>query len=462
MLFSSPIFFAFFAVFLLVYWRIPERLRLWTIIVGSTVFYAWWRVEYVFLPYALSLIGYSGALLVAKAEDPSVRRRRLIAVLAVLFLPLLVFKYTNFVLNEVFGAAFDSEIVHLGLLLPLGISFITFTICAYVVDVYRGVYPVETRLSRLLGFVLFFPHLIAGPILRPRELIPQLGALRSIVDARVTLATTIFTVGLVKKLVFADQIAHAVDSVYAGKIAVTGWDCLLAIYGFSVQIYCDFSGYTDMAIGLALVLRIKLPNNFARPYASGSVIEFWRRWHITLSHWLRDYLYIPMGGNRHGKARQLRNLVVTMVLGGLWHGAHWTFVLWGLVHGLAIAFLHLLGMSVRPPRMPNWLRVFLTFHFVTLAWILFRAPSLSSAKQVASGAFEGRWIDLDAFWQANAFVIILVMIFLAAHRFDSHAWLRLAVRKVPRAALWPVLIMFWALAITVSQASSSNFIYFDF
>src|SRR6185437_9531767 len=206
-------------------------------------------------------------------------------------------------------------------MLPLGISFVTFTLTAYVVDVYRGRFRVERNLVKMRGYVLFFPHLIAGPILRPHELLPQLGHLRRALGARFTLGVALFAIGLVKKVIFADTISVLVDHVYHESGVVSGWEYLLAVHGFSMQIYCDFSGYTDMAIGLAYILRIRLPTNFRRPYISSSIVEFWRRWHITLSFWLRDYLYIPLGGNRQGRSRQMLNLLITMVLGGLWHGA---------------------------------------------------------------------------------------------------------------------------------------------
>lgn len=461
MLFSSPIFFVFFAAFFAIYIFVPARFRLATIIAGSTVFYAWWRPEYVALPYVMTLIGYLGALYVASTVDPVARRRRLIAAVAVLFVPLLIFKYTDFLLSGTIGPMIGGQFPRLDLVLPLGISFITFTISAYLIDVYRGVYPLERRFARLLGYVLFFPHLIAGPILRPRELLPQLGDLPAIVRNRLPLATAIFTCGLVKKLVVADQIAAAVDAVYKSPAAANAWESLLAIYGFSVQIYCDFSGYTDMAIGLALVLGVRLPNNFSRPYLSVSIVEFWRRWHITLSHWLRDYLYISMGGNRHGLVRQIRNLIVTMVLGGLWHGANWTFVLWGLVHGLAIAGQHLIGRTVRLA-IPRWLGGLLTFHLVTLAWILFRAPDLGTAGKILCSPFMASWTGADAFFAGHSFALLLLVLFAATHRLDSHARIRLAVRRCGRHLLWLVLVLAWVLAITVSQGSSSNFIYFDF
>src|SRR4029078_5291206 len=195
---------------------------------------------------------------------------------------------------------------------------------------------------------------------------------------RLTVPLAIFTIGLVKKLVFADKIADALDSIYRlapGQVSAPS--ALLAIYGFSAQIYCDFSGYTDMAIGLALMLGVRLPNNFLRPYTAVSIVDFWRRWHITLSLWLRDYLYIPLGGNRKGRLREVRNILITMTLGGLWHGANWTFVIWGLVHGVSAAATHTIQRALGRTRvMPRSVAVFLTFHLVTLAWVFFRAPGV--------------------------------------------------------------------------------------
>src|SRR5690606_19912315 len=204
---------------------------------------------------------------------------------------------------------------------------------------------------------------------------------------------------------------------------------------FSAQIYCDFSGYTDMAIGLAYILRIRLPTNFLRPYGATSVIDFWRRWHITLSHWLRDYLYIPLGGSRHGRGRQLTNLMITMVLGGLWHGASWTFVVWGFVHGAGLCLNHLtrpLGL-----RLPRWLAVLVTFHFVTLAWVYFRAPDIATAHQVMLGPFIAAWPDLLAALRLHVFPLVLLALFFALHPFDRHALIRLGARRLSKAVLVP-------------------------
>ena len=465
MLFSSPIFFLFFAAYFLVHFAVPKRFRIYLIIAGSTVFYAWWKPEYVWLPYLVMSIAYGGTLLMDAARDSKIRKRRVICTIVILFLPLLFFKYTNFIYRDVIGpfAGWHDELLKLPL--PLGISFITFTLTAYVVDVFKKKFDVRRDVQTVLGYVLFFPHLIAGPILRPDELIPQLERPRAATLRRAVAPLAIFTLGLVKKLVFADQISHLVDGVYAQAGTPSAPATLLAIYGFSVQIYCDFSGYTDMAIGLALLLGVRLPNNFRQPYAAKSIIEFWRRWHITLSYWLRDYLYIPLGGSRSGRLRQLQNVFVTMVLGGLWHGANWTFVIWGLVHGTGVAAAHVLtrnSLGAWALRAPKWLSVLATFHFVALAWVFFRAESLSKALSILAAPFTAGWTDTGPLLAANALPVLLIVLFFCMHPFDDYRRLKAAVRYVRPEIVWPVIALGWIVAITVSQGSSAKFIYFDF
>jgi len=467
MLFSSPAFFVFFGLYFLLHLLLPLRYRLALIIFGSAVFYGYWNPWYVWIPFAFIFIAYQGATWMMRVPEGAPRRRRMVAVIAIVLAPLLLVKYTGFVYNDVLGPllAFGGRIDAWPL--PLGISFITFTLIAYVADVYTGRYQLERNPAMLSGLVLFFPHLIAGPILRPAELLPQLHQPRPGMPPLAFFAVALFTWGLVKKLVFADSVAESVDRVFApdAGAAITAAEYLLAIYGFALQIFCDFSGYTDMALGTALLLGVKLPVNFRRPYSSDSIVAFWRRWHITLSRWLRDYLYIPLGGNRLGYPRQVFNLFVTMALGGLWHGANWTFVLWGVAHGIGIGFVHTLrrvpalrGLS----RMPRPVLVLLTFHFVAALWILFRAPDIGTAWRVARGPFVAPWGDLAAFVTTNAFVLGLLAVFFVVHRWDNYQTIRLAVGRLPAAVLMPVIAIAWVLAIAVSQGSSAKFIYFDF
>ncbi len=464
MLFSSPAFFVFFLAYVCLHLLTRAGYRGFLSIVGSTVFYAWWRVEYAWLPYALMAVAYGGVEWLSRASGDGMRRRRAALAIVVLFVPLVVFKYADFFYRDVAGPVFGWRGTLLNLPLPLGVSFVTFTLTAYIVDVQKWKYRASEPPSTVLAYVLFFPHLIAGPILRPHELMPQLDRPRRTPLRRLATPIAIFTVGLVKKLVFADPIAEVVDAIYrqAGA-APSGPAALLAIYGFAVQIYCDFSGYTDMAIGLALMLGVRLPNNFHRPYGADSIVEFWRRWHITLSYWFRDYVYIPLGGSRGGRVREARNVIVTMALAGLWHGANWTFVVWGLFHGIGVAAVHamrrVLDLSAAVPR---WLTVVVTFHFVTVGWVFFRAPTLRRAGEMLSAVAGGGWSDAAPLLARNLFVVTLMAAFFLVHRFDDHRRIRIAARSLRPEILWPVLALLWIVAITVSQGSSAKFIYFDF
>ena len=469
MIFSSPTFFAFFLIYFLFHLAVPLRWRLPLIIGGSTIFYGWWNPLYVWVPYLLTLLAFIGARWVDKAPSASQRFSRIAVVVGLLLAPLAVFKYTNFFGQQVLGPLFGFHGPVVEWPLPLGISFVTFTMIAYVVDVYRGDYRVEAKPASITGLVLFFPHLIAGPILRPGNLLPQLKRPRPAARAlriRMVFGFAIFSIGLLKKLVFADTLSEAVQPVYdGGSAGLTAADYLLAWYGFAAQIYCDFSGYTDMAIGIAIVLGIRLPQNFIRPYASSSITEFWRRWHITLSTWLRDYLYIPLGGNREGARRRFRNVMLTMGLGGLWHGANWTFVLWGLWHGLGVAVAHLLGRSVAGSgrsRVLRWLKVFATFHFVAAGWILFRAPDLATAWRVFAGPLIEPWGNLSAFLSVHLFQLTLLVIFFSTHAWDTHRTIRRIVRKLPPSVFWPLLALIWIFSVIVSEGNSAKFIYFDF
>jgi alginate O-acetyltransferase complex protein AlgI len=447
---------------------IPAKFRLSLIIVGSTLFYAYWNPLYVWVPYLLTFLSYVGALWI-DITNKRTKQLRMLVVVSVLLLPLLLVKYSHFLYNDFLSPLFGLNEKDLKLSLPLGLSFITFTAIAYVADVYRQRFPVERRISMLTGLFLFFPHLIAGPILRPHELLPRLDNPRSSRKAlgiRTIFALTIFSVGLLKKLVFADSIATWVDTVYASSEGITALGYMLAIYGFSLQIYCDFSGYTDMAIGLAILLGVKLPLNFRHPYSAISIIDFWRRWHITLSNWLRDYLYISLGGNRAGYVRQALNVFITMTVGGLWHGASWTFVIWGAMQGMGIALVHGFRKVMGPHsiifKLPKFFWVFITFHFVTFCWILFRAPNLDVAYRVMLGPFMAPKGNLSDFINEHLFQIILLGLFFITHRFDSHQTIRRFVSRSPKTVLWLAIGLCWLLAMTMNISSSEKFIYYDF
>jgi alginate O-acetyltransferase complex protein AlgI len=346
------------------------------------------------------------------------------------------------------------------IVLPIGISFFTFQAISYVVDVYRG----ETRAAPLIDVAIlqaFFPHIVAGPIVRANELLPQLRTPR---DPRAVLAgpgILMIVGGLVKKTVIADELARRiVDPVYSDPGAHSGGEVLLAFYGFAAQIYCDFSGYTDMAIGLALLLGYQLPQNFNGPYLALSLRDFWRRWHMTLSRWLRDYLYIPLGGSRKGRAKTYRNLMITMLLGGLWHGASWTFALWGGIHGTALSAERFARERFPGFRLPVWAAWLVTFHVVCVAWVFFRAPDLQTAFGVLGGLGLGGPSPLVTL--PLVFLVVVSVAIQAVPREvwrDAEAWLVARPVALQGIAVGAVIV---AADAAVGQQGVAPFIYYQF
>src|SRR3954449_621493 len=364
--------------------RWSPRCGIWALALASLIFYGAWKPVYLLV--LLGSIGFN-FWLGLKMEDPARRRSFGTLGVAANLALLCYFKYTNFLFDS-FTALTGAPLPFVNVVLPLGISFFTFQQIAYLVDVMRGA-KVERDIVSYALFVSFFPHLIAGPLVHHAEMIPQFKrgrTSRSAVLAARGLA--IFAAGLFKKVVIADNLAQFVSPVFAhldaGGGVTTSW-AWLATLAYSLQIYFDFSGYSDMAVGLALMFGIRLPVNFWSPYKATSIIEFWRRWHITLSRFLRDYLYIPLGGNRHGPIRRYVNLGIVMLLGGFWHGANWTFVVWGGAHGLMLGVNHAwraIAFSRSPALKRPWVgatAVLITFIAVTLAWVPFRSDNLADA-----------------------------------------------------------------------------------
>ena len=412
MLFNSVLYvyyltLAVFGSWALVHWRWGR----FTFLAGlSCLFYAAACVTMGISPKFLLLIlgstcwDYSVARLLERTPDRARHRRRLLLLASVgMNLSLLCyFKYLNFFLQSFATAAqgvgLDVVIPLLKIVLPIGISFYTFQTMAYCIDVYRREIAAERNFLRFVVFSTFFPQLVAGPIVRAHKLLPQLRATPSLSPEQVSDAVFRITRGLAKKVVIADYLAvNLVDRVFSHPGLYTSAETWVALYAYTMQIYCDFSGYTDVAIGSAQLLGYKLPENFHRPYQARSVADFWRRWHMTLSTWLRHYVFFPLGGSRGSIWLAHRNTLITLVLIGLWHGANWTFVLYGFVHGLAIAVnrtLHRRKPSEFHANLRGWSviwRIALTFHFVVLARILFRAPSLHGALEVWNGLWTQGW-----------------------------------------------------------------------
>ena len=356
----------------------------------------------------------------------------------------------------------------LDLILPVGVSFYTFRTISYVVDVYKGkIQPVDDYVDYLF-FLSFFPCLVAGPIVRARDFMPQLQQNKPATREMIYGGLFLVMLGIMKKAIFADYIAQYNNIAFGNPSGYTGFELLMAVLGFTMQIYCDFSGYSDMAIGLGSIMGFDLGINFDYPYRSLNVTEFWRRWHITLSTWLRDYVYIPLGGNRKGRARQYFNLMVTMLLGGLWHGAAWTFVVWGAGHGLALCIHKICKpwldtiASTRLTRSISWL---MTFTLVAFLWIFFRADSFHAAGQVISGIVtDFEWAYLPVFLARRSTWCLMLAIIYALHFVPRRVWDKLRERFIA-APWWLKLVIFIALIQLVLQFASATvqpFLYSQF
>ncbi|MGI9489644.1 MAG: MBOAT family O-acyltransferase [Geminicoccaceae bacterium] len=405
MLFNSPIFIYFFlpvVVFIgLMLKKSGEDNSAFLVFISaaSIVFYGYSEFEWVFIIVLSIVVNYTAGDFIIRSNNPGsksgggVAKPVLIAGITFNLLLLFYFKYVDFLLLQI-DQLFGGNLPSLGVVLPIGISFYTFQQIAFLADAYRGEVR-DLTFKRYVFFVTFFPQLIAGPIVHHREILPQLaGRPRTDLLANLTVGLCTFLIGLTKKVLFADSFARIATPIFQTADAggtLSSAEAWTGAIAYALQIYFDFSGYSDMAIGIALMFGIYLPINFASPYKSVGIIEFWRRWHITLSRFLRDYLYIPLGGNQRGPARRYVNLMLTMVLGGLWHGAGWGFVIWGLLHGLFLAFEHalraVLGTTHRP-RPARWqlgLGWALTFGLVVLAWVPFRATTLEGVQTLWAG-----------------------------------------------------------------------------
>jgi alginate O-acetyltransferase complex protein AlgI len=463
MVFPSVEFAVFFPLVLALSWLLMPRPRLWKpfALAASYVFYAAADPRFCLLLAGVTLANQLGAVAITRTAGERARRRILVATVAADLLVLGVFKYYGFFAEEVNGVlgtfGLDFPLPLLTIALPVGLSFFTFQAISYTVDVKRGECEVAPTLD-LAIYLAFFPHLVAGPIVRAREFLPQLRSPRDPSDVAVGAGVLLVVVGLIKKVAIADYLAReVVDPVFAVPEAYAAPDVALAAYAYAAQIYCDFSGYTDIAIGLALLMGFVFPQNFRRPYRATSFRDFWRRWHMTLSRYLRDFLYIPLGGNRGGRLRTYRNLMITMVLGGLWHGAAWGFVLWGAIHGAALVLDHVIGGRLRTPAWLSWLVV---FHVVVLAWIPFRAPDLDVA-----GTFLGRLAVAGeaTLWTPAAVLAVAGVIGLQLVPERPLDALRLRLEAANPVALGTGLaVTIFLVASTIPGQGVPPFIYFQF
>ena len=473
MLFNSLTFVVFFAVVLLLHslplsWRIKKT----NLLIASYLFYAAWNPPFVLLVWLSTIVDWY----VAKAiyvEERQIRRRMLLVVSILVNLGILgFFKYGNFFLQNfqamMLTIGIDYQPAEWSIILPVGISFYTFQTMAYSLDVYlRRAKPAGSFLDFAL-FVTFFPQLVAGPIVRPTHLIPQFETPRTATGDQLLWGLGLMTLGLFMKVVIADgALASTSDVVFDATESLFALDAWLGTLAFSGQIFCDFAGYSTTAIGVALCLGFSLPNNFNFPYAAIGFSDFWPRWHISLSSWLRDYLYIPLGGNRKGNVRAYVNLMLTMLLGGLWHGAAWTFVVWGGLHGLYLAVERWVrahwGHAVIANKL--WFRIFLallTYFLINITWVFFRAQDFATAWRITASMLLFGAGDTAVVPTVNIYVVSIVMTALVTIH-----WLMRdrSIEQVVRRAPWWLVGVVWGVmlwAIIVTQGTGDAFIYFQF
>ncbi|GDX83734.1 hypothetical protein LBMAG42_55450 [Deltaproteobacteria bacterium] len=456
MLFDSPVFFVFIAALYPLWRALPLRFGRWLILAGSLVFYGWWSLRFLGLLLATTTLDWALTRAMATVSEPR-RRTLLIASIVSNLGVLATFKYYGFFgaqLNEALHAAGAGVAVPVfQLVLPIGISFYTFQAIGYAVDVYRRELPPVRNYFDFLLFITFFPHMVAGPIQRSALLLPQLNPMRRPTGEQLATAAWLLAWGYFKKEVVADNLIPVVSRGF-DEASPGGFAVILAGYAFTWQIYCDFSGYSDIARGLGKLFGVELLENFQRPFFAQSPSELWRRWHVSLSQWLRDYLYIPLGGNR---VRPNLNLMMTMVLGGLWHGANWTYLLWGAWHGAALV----LGRLLPRPRFPGWILAIATFHVTMIGFVFFRAPSLSALGSLAANLAQGIQLQGSDRAHLSLFVALVSSVLLVElvqeRKHDTFVTLRWP--RPVQAALYGLL----TLAIVALGATyATQFIYFQF
>ena len=487
MSFTSPAFLVFFLLFFWLWPALRGRPRQLFLLAASYLFYASWSAPLLLLLIGSTLLDFSVARAIGRSDDPT-RRRRLLALSVAANLGVLAgFKYASFFVDSaalgLHALGLDVGAPTLAIVLPVGISFYTFQTLGYTVDVYRRrLAPCASPLDFAL-YVAYFPQLVAGPIERAGHLLPQLQRLADPAPPRPDLSGfALIALGAFKKVVLADNLAPIVDAVYADPGAAWAPALWFATYAFAFQIYCDFSGYSDIAVGVARLMGVSLMQNFRAPYAALGPADLWRRWHISLSTWLRDYLYVPLGGNRRGPWSTARNLLLTMLLGGLWHGAAWHFVLWGAYHGLLLVVFRagfwdrlytLLALRLRLRPLVDLMRWLGFFHLVCLGWVLFRAASLGECGVILGKLLDPRGWQLSA-WLAEvaasgearllalwALVLLALLLVQVAGRVGSEVWAARLWRAPPPLRFVLLVALFYACVLLAPEAPQP-FIYFQF
>lgn len=484
MLFNSLQYLIFFPIVVGLYFLIPYKYRWAILLAGSYYFYMAWKPAYIILIIFSTLIDYSAGIMMGKTEDKRKRKKYLYLSLFTNLSLLFLFKYFNF-FNDSAKTVLDYLNIPFALptfklLLPMGISFYTFQTLSYSIDVYKGVIEAEKHLGIFALYVTFFPQLVAGPIERSDNLLPQFREKHDFDYKLATNGLKLMAWGMFKKVVIADKVAILVNTVYNDVDSFTGFPLILATLAFAFQIFCDFSGYSDIAIGSAQFMGFRLMKNFERPYFARSISEFWNRWHISLSTWFKDYLYIPLGGNRVKRNRWFLNLFITFLISGLWHGANWTFLAWGIIHAL----YQIIGIITKPFRVKiietirldkltylyKFIQIGITFSLVTFAWIFFRANSISDAIYVIKNMFYGDFsnlydqasnLGLDSF-QLNISIISIILMELVHLLQAKVGSIRDFVSRRPILIRWALYYILVVWIIVFASFGSQEFIYFQF
>ena len=474
MIFSSFTFLIFLIVVILQCVVLPQKYRKFVLLGASYFFYGYWDIRFTLLIFASTTIDYIVGIYLDNSKTVAKRKFFLVLSLSSNLGMLFFFKYYNFFIDSAADilSRWDIGTSNLDIILPVGISFFTFQTMSYSIDIYRGKIKPVTSFSDFALFVAFFPQLVAGPIVRASEFLPQLNNPIKIEKFNLWAGSQIFIIGLFKKLIVADSIAPLVDQVYANPSYFSSTTVWLAIIAYAIQIYCDFSGYSDMAIGCARMLGFRLNRNFNMPYLSVNITEFWRRWHISLSSWLRDYLYISLGGNRNGDYRTYRNLMITMILGGLWHGASWNFIFWGAFHGVALSMHrewsrhNIFNVPTDPvPSVSNCLTrtvsTMTTLLFVCLTWVFFRSNDIETTVTIFSKLFfiSSQGVDWIYIYAVIAIIICIIGHIVGTLRDeDEHIYFSRPSSFVAAFTVCLVLTVIYVFAPT----NVSPFIYFQF
>lgn len=480
MLFNSYSFLVFFPIVVGIYFLLNPKLRWILLLVSSYYFYMCWNVNYIILIFASTVIDYFAGIGIyrtsKKLNKLVLLSLSLISNLGILF----TFKYYGFFskstenLLDVFNIAYHFP--ELDILLPVGISFYTFQTLSYTIDIYRGITIPERHFGRFALYVSYFPQLVAGPIERSYQLLPQLRNFIDLNYSNVRDGLVLMTFGFFKKVVVADRLAEYVNLVYNNPGEYGGFSSLIATYFFSFQIYCDFSGYSDIAIGAALVMGVRLMTNFSQPYFSRNIGEFWSRWHISLSTWFRDYLYIPLGGNRVGKGRWYFNLLFVFIVSGLWHGAGWNFVIWGFLHGIYLVFTSIfsspgIGNSEskdrkKPSPIRQIFQIVLTYHLVLFGWVFFRSSNYEDAllilNNIRNFGFDTSGINLFRFPIDFSLSIILIGVLMIVEYLQVYKNLNHRLASLPWVGKFILLMVGFGSILLLGKFEGADFLYFQF